>query len=37
VMDIRSNIVLQTLKEDTGVPVSLVTKTGGHSATHNGR
>jgi DNA-binding Lrp family transcriptional regulator len=37
VMDIRSNIVLQTLKEDSGVPVSLVTKTGGHSATHSDR
>jgi Lrp/AsnC family leucine-responsive transcriptional regulator len=24
VMDIRSNIVLQTLKEDSGVPVALV-------------
>jgi hypothetical protein len=24
VMDIRSNIVLQTLKEDSGVPVELV-------------
>jgi hypothetical protein len=23
-MDIRSNIVLQTLKEDSGVPVALV-------------
>src|ERR1700756_1035849 len=32
VMDIRSNIVLQTLKEDSGVPVSLVPKTTGHSA-----
>jgi hypothetical protein len=36
-MDIRSNIVLQTLKEDSGVPVSLVTKTGGHGAPHNDR
>jgi hypothetical protein len=25
VLDIRSNIVLQTLKEDSGVPVALVT------------
>jgi hypothetical protein len=37
VMDIRSNIVLQTLKEDSGVPVSLVKKTGGHSSAHNDR
>ena len=35
VMDIRSNIVLQTLKEDSGVPVSLVPKTTGHSAPHS--
>ncbi|MDI7065533.1 Lrp/AsnC ligand binding domain-containing protein, partial [Klebsiella pneumoniae] len=35
VMDIRSNIVRQTLKEDSGVPVSLVTKSSGHSATHS--
>jgi Lrp/AsnC family leucine-responsive transcriptional regulator len=25
------------LKEDSGVPVSLVTKTGGHGAPHNDR
>ena len=37
VMDIRSNIVLQTLKEDSGVPVSLVTKSSGHSTAHNDR
>jgi hypothetical protein len=36
-MDIRSNIVLQTLKEDSGVPVSLVKKSSGHGATHNDR
>jgi DNA-binding Lrp family transcriptional regulator len=29
VMDIRSNIVLQTLKDDTGVPVDLVARSGG--------
>jgi hypothetical protein len=36
-MDIRSNIVLETLKEDSGVPVSLVKKTSGHGATHSER
>lgn len=29
VMDIRSNIVLQTLKDDTGVPVDLVARAAG--------